>query len=106
MKLLIGNASSRHWKDTAQDLVCVEYWRLSRPTKKVVQRQNGFHRLAFPDTPGTMQGGLLSLTLFNVVVENVIRTWFSMTVEDHKVDHDRMGEAAARCQDYFTKMMV
>ena len=48
--------------------------------------------MAFPATRGTMQGGLISPTLFNVVVDNVIRTWLAMTVEDHRMAHDGMGE--------------
>ena len=55
---------------------------------QVVPKQNGFHGPAFPATRGTTQGGLVSLTLFNVVVDNVIRTWLAMTVEDQRVDQD------------------
>ena len=64
---------------------------------QVVSRQNGFHGPAFPTTRGTTQGGLFSLTLFNVVVDNVIRTWMSMTVEDQRVAHDRLVETVGRC---------
>ena len=41
--------------------------------QQVVTRQNGFHRLTFSATMGTMQGELMSPTLFNIVVDNVIR---------------------------------
>ena len=61
--------------------------------QQMVLRQNGFHRPDFPVTQGTTQGGLVYLTLFNVVVENFIRTWLSMTVEDRMVSHDGMGES-------------
>ena len=60
--------------------------------EQVVLRQNGFHGPAFPATRGTMQGGLMYLTLFNMVVDNVIRTWMEMTVEDQRVAHDGLVE--------------
>ena len=59
--------------------------------QQVVTRQNGYHGLAFPDTWVTMQGGLVSPTFFNVVVENFIRTWLVITVEDQRVSHDGLG---------------
>ena len=43
-----------------------------------------------------MQGGVVSLTLFNMVVDNIIRTWLDMTVEDQRVDHDGLGETVGR----------
>ena len=58
--------------------------------------QNGFHRPEFPSTRGTMQGGLVYLTLLNVVAENFIRTWLDMAVEDQRVAHDGMGETVGR----------
>ena len=47
---------------------------------QVAPGQNGFHRPAFPAPRGTRQGGIMSPTLFNVVVDNFIRTWLAMTV--------------------------
>ena len=64
--------------------------------QKVVPWQNGYHMRAFPDTWGTMQDGLVSLTLFNIVMENVIRTWLAMMVEDQRVAHGGMDEAVGR----------
>ena len=69
--------------------------------QQVVPRQNNFHGPAFPATMGTTQGRLVSLTLFNVVVENVIRTWLNMTVEDQRVDHDRLVDTIGRCLGVF-----
>ena len=43
-----------------------------------------------------MQGGLVSLALFNVFVENVIKKWLAMTVEDQRVPQDGMVEAVGR----------
>ena len=67
----------------------------------MVPRQNGFHGPAFPTTRGTMQGGLLSLTIFNVLVDNFIRTRLVMTVEDQRVAHDGLGETVGRCLGVF-----
>ena len=47
----------------------------------VVTRQNGYHGSNFKAAWGTAQGGLISLNLFNVVVDKVVRTWLYMTVE-------------------------
>ena len=38
---------------------------------------------------------------FNVVIEKVIRTWLEMTAEDHRVDHDGLGETVGRCLGLF-----
>ena len=67
----------------------------------MVSRKNGFHGLAFPATQVTTQGGLVSLTLFNVLVENVTRKWMAMTVEDHMVAHKGLGETVGRCLGVF-----
>ena len=68
---------------------------------QVVPSQNIFHVSALPDTRGTTQGIPMSPTLFNVVVENVIRTWMTMTVEDQRVAHDGLGETVGRCLRVF-----
>ena len=39
-------------------------------------------RTGLPSTRVTTQGGLMYPTLFNMVVDNVIRTWLAITVED------------------------
>ena len=38
-----------------------------------------------------MQGGLISLNLFNVVVDNVVRTWLEMTVYNQTVVQEGLG---------------
>ena len=60
--------------------------------QQVVPICNGSHIPVLPDIMGTKQGALIYLTLFNVVVNNFIGTWLSMTVEDQSVDHDGLGE--------------
>ena len=69
--------------------------------QQVVPRQNGFHGPIFPATKGTTQGGLVSTTLFNVMVDNVIKNWMAMTVEERRVAHDGMGETVGRCLEVF-----
>ena len=48
-----------------------------------------------------MKGGLVSPTLVSVVVENIIRTWLAITVDDQRVAHDRLREAVRRCLGVF-----
>ena len=64
--------------------------------QKEVPRQNGYHGLALTATWVTTQGVLVSAALFNVDVENVIRTWLAMTVEDQKVAHNGLLELVRR----------
>ena len=67
----------------------------------MVPRHNGFHGLTLPATRFTTQVRLVTLTLFNVVVDNVIRTWLAVTVEDQRVDNDGLGDTAGRCLGVF-----
>ena len=69
--------------------------------QQVVPRQNGFHGPELPATRGTTKGELVSLTLFNVVVDNVIISWMETTVEHQRVDHDGLGETNERCLRVF-----
>ena len=69
--------------------------------QQVVPKQNGFHGPALPATQGTTQGGLVLSTLFNVVVDNVIKTWLAMTVENQRVYHDGLGVTIRRCLGVF-----
>ena len=69
--------------------------------QKVVPRQNVYHRLAFPSTPVTIQVILVSPSLFNFVLYNLIRTWLSMTIKYQRADHNGMREAAGQCLGLF-----
>ena len=69
--------------------------------QQVMPRQNGFQGTAFPATRGTNQGGLLYPTLFNVVVDKIIRTWLSMMLEYQRVDHDGLGDTVWWCLEVF-----
>ena len=59
-------------------------------------KKNGYHSPTFPSKWGKIQGGLVSLTLLNVVADNVIQTWLAMAVEYQRVAHNGLGEAVRR----------
>ena len=49
--------------------------------QKLLPQHNGYHRQTFLDTRVMTQGSLFSMTLFNFIVYNFIRTWLEMTVK-------------------------
>ena len=49
--------------------------------QEVVTLKNGYYGLHFKVDWGDTQGGLISPTLFNFNIKNVVRNWLSMTVE-------------------------
>ena len=53
--------------------------------QEVVTRKSGYHSPNFKAARGTTQGGIISPTLFNVVVDNVVHTYLSIPVEDQTV---------------------
>ena len=69
--------------------------------QQVVPRQNLFHGPAFPSTRGKMQVVLVSLKIFNVVVDIVIRIWSAIILEEQRVAHDGLGETIGRCLGVF-----
>ena len=69
--------------------------------QQVVPIHNGFHGPDLPATRGTTKCGLVSPTLFNVVVDNVIRTCLYITVEEHRVAHDGLEDTVGRCLGVF-----
>ena len=69
--------------------------------QKFLPSQNDFHWPAFPAMRGTTQGGLVSPTLFNVVVDNVIRTWLAIKIEDQPVAQYILVETVGRCVGLF-----
>ena len=69
--------------------------------QNAVPRQNVYHGPAFPSTWGKTQVGLVSMTLFNMDVESVIRTWLDMTVEYQRVAHKGKGDDVERCLGVF-----
>ena len=69
--------------------------------QQLVPRQNVYHGPAYPVIQGTTQGGLVSPTIFNVVVDNAVRIWLSVIVEYQRVYHDGLREAFRRCLGFF-----
>ena len=53
--------------------------------QEVVIIQNGYHFPNVKANRGKIQGGVISPTLFDVVVDNVVQMWLGMTVEDQTV---------------------
>ena len=43
----------------------------------------------------------MSPTLFNLVMENIIRTWLAMIVEDQRLVHYELRESVGRCMGGF-----
>ena len=56
--------------------------------KEVFTHQNGHHGPHFRSTRGTTQGGLISPTLFDFIVDNVVCNWLTLMVEDQLVMHE------------------
>ena len=48
-----------------------------------------------------MQGGIISVTMFNVVVDNVVRMWLAETVENQAVTQELLGLNMGRCLVFF-----
>jgi Reverse transcriptase (RNA-dependent DNA polymerase) len=65
-----------------------QYWQ----QQQIVARQSGFHGPAFIATRGGTQGGLFTPTLFNICVDNVIRYWLSLVVEDNQIISQGFGD--------------
>ena len=55
------------------------------------------------DQDSLPKGGLVYPTMFNVVVDNFIVTWLSMTVKYQRVADEGLGETARRCIGVFYK---
>ena len=74
-----------------------EFW----ACQEVFTRKNGYHIPQFRATHGTTQGGMTFLTLFNVVVDNMVRHFLYMTVEDNAFIHDDLGRVVGRSMRVF-----
>ena len=59
--------------------------------QEFVTRQNWYHGTNFTATRGMMQGGIISPTLFNVVVDNVVQMWLVMIIKEHTVEQEVLG---------------
>ena len=65
--------------------------------QEVVTRQNGDNGPNFKANQGKTQGGIISPTLFSVVVDNVVRSFLTMTVKDHMVEQEGLVLNVRRC---------
>ena len=48
--------------------------------KEVFAHKNGYHILNFKVTQGATHGGIISTTLFNFIVKNVVSNWLALAV--------------------------
>ena len=80
----------------------VEFWE----QQEVVTQKNGYHGTQFRATCGTTHGFLTFPTLFNVAVDNLVRHWLYMTVEDDALIIDGLGHAVGRSAGYYTHTMA
>ena len=67
----------------------------------VVIRQNCYYGPNFTSNQGTIQGGLITPTLFNVVVDNVVWTWLEITAEYQAVAQEGLDLNVGRCLGVF-----
>ena len=65
--------------------------------QELVTRHNRYHGPNFKATWGTTQGGLISTTLSNMVVDNVVQTCLAMTVKYQVVAQEGLGLDVGRC---------
>ena len=77
--------------------ILAEFWE----QKEVVTQKNGYRGPHFQATRGKTQGGLISPTLFNMVVDNVVCNWLYMMVEDKLVSHEGLVLAVGRGMGIF-----
>ena len=62
------------------------YWE----NQEVAARQEQYHGEAFKPTRGVTQGDIVSPTIFNIVVDAIVRYWFSIISEDRE-DVETLG---------------
>ena len=92
LKTLEGYGAGPKMRD-----ILAEFWEW----QEVVTQKNVYNVSQFRVTRGTTQGGMKLLTLFNVVVEKMVRNWLSMTVEDDTIIHDDLGHAVGQIMGVF-----
>ena len=69
--------------------------------KEVFTRQNGYRGPNFNANMGTTQVGLILPTLFSLIVDNVVRNWLVMMLEDQLVAHKGLGLEVGGCMGLF-----
>ena len=66
----------------------------------MVAKAGGYYRAAFKETRGLTQGDPLSSTIFNMVVDVVVRHWFTVMVESSE-EHIRRGKEGTHQNSLF-----
>ena len=69
--------------------------------EEVFTRQSRYQEPNFKSTQGTTKRGLISPTLFNVVVDNVVRAWLEMNAEYHTVVQEGLCLNVGICLGFF-----
>ena len=64
-------------------------------------KKKGNHGPQFKLTGGGTYFRLLSPILFNLIVDNVVRNWLALTVEDQLVAQEVLGPAVGSCMGIF-----
>ena len=67
----------------------------------MVNRKNRYNGPKFRATRGTIQGGLVYPSLFNVTVNGVVRNWLSLEVEDRAVIQDVLVHVVGQSLVFF-----
>ena len=78
----------------------VGYWQCFGKSNRLSPK-NIYHSPHFKATRVTTQGILISLTLFNLIVDNVVRNWLALVVEDQLVTQEGLGLLVGRCLGLF-----
>ena len=65
--------------------------------QEFIAHQNGYHGPYFKTTRGTTQGILISPTLFNLIVYNVVCNWLALMVDDQLPAQEGLGITLWRC---------
>ena len=69
--------------------------------QEVFTHQNRYHGPQFRTTRGKTQGGPISSSLFYFIVNNMVRNWLDLTVEDQLVAQEGLGLLVGRCLGLF-----
>ena len=74
-----------------------EFWSI----QEVVTHQNGIHGPKLRASRRMTQGGIALPSLFNLVVESVVRHWMSLAVEDESATHEGLGTTVGQFMGIF-----
>ena len=98
-----GYTSWQYRRDTARALSRADYWQCFRTRKRSLPSKNEYHVPHFKAIKGTTQGRLISTTLLNLIVYNVVSNWLAIMVEDQLLAQEGLGLAVGRGMGLFYK---